>query len=65
VPRARQEVRQVFWCELSDVADLRRARIGRRILGLTLHFDAVPLQPVPLWGLTLRILDELVAVMRV
>ncbi len=63
-PHARQEVRRVFWCELSDVAELRRVRIPRRILGVTLRFDAVPLEPVPLWGLTLGILDELVKVMR-
>ena len=59
----RSEVTRAFWCALSDVTNLPRTHVERRALGITLRFEAVPLDPVPLWGITLHIVDDLVRVM--
>lgn len=60
-----REVRAAFWVPLEQLADpARRVRIRHRFLGLQMSFSAIRAGDHEIWGLTLRMLEELLALGR-
>jgi 8-oxo-dGTP pyrophosphatase MutT (NUDIX family) len=60
------EVARSFWAPLCALADPeRRVRIRRPFLGRRWSFGAIRFEEQVIWGLTLRMLEELLAIARV
>lgn len=55
------EVDELLWVPLSAFGEERRSKIDRPVLGLRLRFAAYPVGEHALWGLTLKMVDELVS----
>ena len=59
------EVQDYFWVPLDFLLDERnRGRLTRKIAGVPVHFPCYEIDGRTLWGLTLRMTDELLSVSR-
>lgn len=54
-----REVRQAFWVSLGGLQSAPRQRMWRRVLGVPFRFPWVWVRGLPLWGLTLTMVEDL------